>query len=144
VARSPLHAGQEREAISALAGGLRELDPATLRALGVALDRDAARLCGGAWGSQDDGEGCLLSLAAWELGLPDGEALMYGSIAAVRLPALFDRAWALVMQRTGDAEEARAVVHRLLRVALADIAPEPSLDGDERAATELAGATAGA
>ena len=32
------------------------------------------------WGAQGDGAGCLLSLAAWELGLEDGESLMRRSV----------------------------------------------------------------
>src|SRR3954464_779820 len=42
---------------------------------------------GGDWGSYDDG-GCLLSLAAWELGLEHGSELMRRSVDAVRVPAL--------------------------------------------------------
>ncbi len=114
----PHLAEREREAIAALSRGLGDLDPETRSALRDALGRDDLSLTGGDWGCRDDGEGCLLSLAAWQLGLTGGDALMSRSIAAVRLPALFDQAWALILQRTGNAEEADRAVRRLLEVAL--------------------------
>lgn len=114
---------REREAVAALGAGLRRVEPRTLEAIAAALDRDAGALEGGGWGSYEAGEGCLLSLAAWELGLPHGEALMRSSIAAVQLPALFDEAWAAVLRRTGDPEAARRVTQRLVRLAIASLPP---------------------
>jgi hypothetical protein len=110
-------AGRESEAIIALSRCLGELDGETRGALRDALRRDDLSLTGGDWGCRDDGEGCLLSLAAWQLGLPAGDALLSRSIAAVRLPALFDHAWALILRRTGNAEEADRAVRRLLEIA---------------------------
>ncbi len=125
-------AGREREAIAALSRGLGDLDAETRSALRDALGRDDLSLTGGDWGCRDNGEGCLLSLAAWQLGLPRGDALMSRSVAAVRLPALFDQAWALVLQRTGNAEEADRTVRRLVEVVLDDAAePEGARHGGE-------------
>jgi hypothetical protein len=104
--------------ITALAREVRGLDWETRSALGQALERGSAELTGGAWGSREDGEGCLLSLAAWEMGLASGDELLHRSISAVRVPALFDELWALVVRRTGDAEYARQVCFRLVRAAL--------------------------
>lgn len=113
-----------------LGAELARLDVDTLTGLARALERDEARLTGGSWGSRDDGEGCLLSLAAWELGLADGESLMRRSVAAVRVPALFDELWALVLARSGDPEVARRIAHRLvanaIAVALPDGGPSPA------------------
>ena len=77
----------------ALAQALDGLDPETRQALARALERGEVELEGGDWGSADDGSGCLLSLAAWELGLERGESLMRRSVAAVQVPALFDAWW---------------------------------------------------
>lgn len=115
-------AAREQDAIAALSRGLADLDTETRAALRDALGRDDLSLTGGDWGCRDDGEGCLLSLAAWQLGLSGGDALMSRSIAAVRIPALFDQAWALILRRTGDAEDADRTVRRLLEVALDELA----------------------
>ena len=37
----------------------------------------------------------------------------------MRVPALFDELWALVLERTGDAAAARSITHRLVAEALA-------------------------
>jgi hypothetical protein len=97
---------------------LAAVDPETLQAIARALERDQHRLEAGAWGSTDDGSGCLLTLAAWELGLDGGEALMARSVHAVRIPALFDEFWALALARTGSAAAARDVTHRIVADAL--------------------------
>ena len=68
--------------------------------------------------SIDDGDGCLLTLAAAELGYESGEALLTTSVAAVRVPALFDELWALILARTGDTASARRITHRLVAEAL--------------------------
>ena len=52
-------------------------EQALAQALARALERGDVELEGGGWGSADDGSGCLLSLAAWELGLERGEILPY-------------------------------------------------------------------
>jgi hypothetical protein len=117
---------REREVITALMREVRALDPETRSALVRGLERGEAQLTGGGWGSQDDGEGCLLSLAAWEMGLVGGEELLMRSVSAVRVPALFDELWALVLRRTGDAEDARKVSHRLVLAALMTAASEPA------------------
>jgi hypothetical protein len=80
------------------------------------LGRAAYRPEGGDWGSQDEG-GCLLSLAAWELGLEHGSDLMRRSIEAVRVPALFDAWWAEVIEREGDVVRAQ----RTVREAIGDM-----------------------
>ncbi len=100
---------------------LAGLEGSTRAALARALDRDDVRLRGTRWGSHDDGEGCLLSLAAWEMGEPDGSALMIQSISAVRLPAVFDALWAVLLIEVGDAVRAELVARSLVRSALADI-----------------------
>jgi hypothetical protein len=109
---------REAAVIAALRDELSGLDDETRRALARALERDDLQLQGGSWGTREDGAGCLLSLAAWDLGLPDGEALMARSIAAVRVPVLFDELWRLVLDRTGDAAQARRVAHRLVALAI--------------------------
>ena len=43
---------------------------------------------------------------------------MYRSVAAVRVPALFDELWALLLARLGDVELARASARRLVGDAL--------------------------
>jgi hypothetical protein len=93
------------------------------------LGRAAYRPEGGDWGSQDEG-GCLLSLAAWELGLEHGSDLMRRSVDAVRIPALFDAWWAEVIEREGDVVRAQ----RTVREAIGDMLHrslarcEPTLD----------------
>jgi hypothetical protein len=62
----------------------------------------------------DDGSGCLLSLAAWELGLERGESLMRRSVAAVQVPALFDAWWDEVLTREGDVVRTRRTVREAL------------------------------
>ena len=101
----------------ALRADLARLDPPVLAAMGRALERGDDRLVGGAWGV-DDGEGCLLTLAAGELGYGSGEELLATSVSAVRVPALFDELWALILERTGDAAAARSITHRLVAEAL--------------------------
>jgi len=101
----------------ALRTELGRLDPDVAAAIGHALEHDRDRLIGGSWGI-DDSEGCLLTLAARELGLADGEALMHTSVAAVRIPALFDEVWGLILERTGNPTAARNITHRLVVEAL--------------------------
>ena len=117
----------------ALAQALDGLDPETRQALARALERGEVELEGGGWGSIDDGSGCLLSLAAWELGLERGESLMRRSVAAVQVPALFDAWWDEVLTREGDVVRTR----RSVREALGDMlfrglaAPREELWEDE-------------
>jgi len=115
----------ERELMvrDALRTELARLDADVVVAIGRALERDEDRLIGGSWGVDDD-DGCLLTLAARELGLDRGEELMYTSVAAVRIPALFDEVWALILERTGDPTAARAITHRLVVEALNLRAPQ--------------------
>ena len=98
----------------ALAQALDGLDPETRQALARALERGEVELEGGGWGSIDDGSGCLLSLAAWELGLERGESLMRRSVAAVQVPALFDAWWDEVLKREGDVVRTRRSVREAL------------------------------
>jgi hypothetical protein len=98
----------------ALARALDGLDPETRQALARALERGEVELEGGGWGSIDDGSGCLLSLAAWELGLERGESLMRRSVAAVQVPALFDAWWDEVLTREGDVVRTRRSVREAL------------------------------
>jgi hypothetical protein len=98
----------------ALARALDGLDPETRQALARALERGEVELDGGGWGSLDDGSGCLLSLAAWELGLERGESLMRRSVAAVQVPALFDAWWDEVLTREGDVVRTRRSVREAL------------------------------
>jgi hypothetical protein len=98
----------------ALAQALGGLDPETRQALARALERGEVELEGGDWGSVDDGSGCLLSLAAWELGLERGESLMRRSVAAVQVPALFDAWWDEVLTREGDVVRTRRSVREAL------------------------------
>jgi hypothetical protein len=98
----------------ALARALDGLDPETRQALARALERGEVELEGGGWGSIDDGSGCLLSLAAWELGLERGESLMRRSVAAVQVPALFDAWWDEVLMREGDVVRTRRSVREAL------------------------------
>ena len=98
----------------ALARALDGLDPETRQALARALERGDVELEGGGWGSVDDGSGCLLSLAAWELGLERGESLMRRSVSAVQVPALFDAWWDEVLTREGDVVRTRRSVREAL------------------------------
>ena len=98
----------------ALAQALDGLDSETRQALARALERGEVELEGGGWGSIDDGSGCLLSLAAWELGLERGESLMRRSVAAVQVPALFDAWWDEVLTREGDVVRTRRSVREAL------------------------------
>ncbi len=107
----------------ALRTELSRLDTDVVTAIGRALERDQDRLIGGSWGI-DDSEGCLLTLAAREMGMPDGEDLLQTSVAAVRIPALFDEVWAMILQRTGDPAAARAITHRLVVEALSERADQ--------------------
>ena len=98
----------------ALAQALGGLDPETRQALARALERGEVELDGGDWGSPEDGSGCLLSLAAWELGMERGELLMRRSVAAVQVPALFDAWWDEVLTREGDVVRTRRTVKEAL------------------------------
>ena len=98
----------------ALAQALGGLDSETRQALARALERGTIELEGGGWGSIDDGSGCLLSLAAWELGLERGESLMRRSVSAVQVPALFDAWWDEVLTREGDVVRTRRSVREAL------------------------------
>jgi hypothetical protein len=98
----------------ALAQALDGLDSETRQALARALERGEVELEGGGWGSADDGSGCLLSLAAWELGLERGESLMRRSVSAVQVPALFDAWWDEVLMREGDVVRTRRSVREAL------------------------------
>jgi hypothetical protein len=98
----------------ALAQALDGLDPETRQALARALERGEVELDGGDWGSPEDGSGCLLSLAAWELGMERGELLMRRSVAAVQVPALFDAWWDEVLTREGDVVRTRRSVREAL------------------------------
>jgi hypothetical protein len=119
-----------------LARALGGLEPETRQALGRALERGDFELEGGEWGAQGDGAGCLLSLAAWELGLEDGESLMRRSVDAVRVPALFDAWWGDLLEREGDVIRARrtardligGMLHRSLAEAPAAEICQPELE----------------
>lgn len=102
----------------ALEQALGGLEPQTRQALARALERGDVELAGGDWGSADDGSGCLLSLAAWELGLDRGEQLMRRSVSAVQVPALFDAWWDDVLRREGDLVRTRRSVRDALREML--------------------------
>ncbi len=115
---------RERDVLRALRTEIGKLDDDTRRALSSALDDDRLKLSGG-WGDRDDGEGCVLSIAAWNMGLPSGEALMHRSVAAVRVPALFDELWALLLTRLGDVEESRDAARRLVGDALVVVDDRP-------------------
>jgi hypothetical protein len=119
---------------------LAAVDPQTLQAIARALERDHDRLDAGTWGSTDDGTGCLLTLAAWELGLNDGEALMARSVHAVRIPALFDEFWALVLARTGSPAAARELAHRIVAEALASVCTDDAPSPERPSAADAAGA----
>jgi hypothetical protein len=119
----------------ALEQALGGLDSETRQALARALERGEVELEGGGWGSADDGSGCLLSLAAWELGMERGELLMRRSVSAVQVPALFDAWWDEVLTREGDVIRTR----RSVREALGEMlfrglaAPREELQGAESA-----------
>jgi hypothetical protein len=100
-----------------LRAALAGLDRRILAGMAKALEYNRDRLVGGSWGT-DDADGCLLTLTAAEIGADGGEDLLLTSIAAVRIPALFDELWALMVARTGDAATARQVTHRLVVEAL--------------------------
>jgi hypothetical protein len=108
---------REQELLRALRTEISRLDDDTRAALSRALDDDRLKLAGG-WGDRDDGEGCVLSITAWNMGLDSGEALMLRSVAAVRIPALFDELWALLLTRLGDVEDSRDAARRLVGDAL--------------------------
>ena len=110
-------ARREQRTLGELRAALGELDPPVLRAMAVALERDGDRLIGGDW-TAGDGEGCLLTLAAHELGRGGGEDLLLDCVAAVRVPALLDEAWAVLLVRTGSTPAARATITRLVAEAL--------------------------
>jgi hypothetical protein len=55
---------------------------------------------------------------------------MARSIHAVRIPALFDEFWALVLERTGSPAAARELTHRIVAEALT----EATAVGDDPAA----------
>ena len=122
-----------------LRGALDGLDAPILAGMASALERDRDRLVGGSWGV-DDRDGCLLTLAARELGTERGEDLLRSSVDAVRVPALFDELWACVLARTGDAEAARSITHRLVVEALArraDQSADPAAAGSDAAPAAL-------
>jgi hypothetical protein len=108
-----------------LARALDGLDVPTRQALGRALERGAFELDGGDWGEREDGAGCLLSLAAWEMGYERGETLMRRSVDAVRIPALFDAWWDEVIAREGDVVRARRTVRETVGAMLHRSLGEP-------------------
>lgn len=126
---------ERREAVlrGELRGALDGIDAPILAGMASALERDRDRLVGGSWGVDHD-DGCLLTLAAREMGTGSGEDLLRSSVDAVRVPALFDELWACVLVRTGDAEAARSITHRLVVEALARRDARP----DQEAAAEPA------
>jgi chorismate mutase len=107
---------REDRALRALRRELDSLDEEIVSALDRALARDPDRLTGGAWGAGDDG--CLLTLAAREMGCTHGSDLLPRSVAAVRIPAVFDDLWAIVIERTGDPRTARQIVRHIVSDAL--------------------------
>jgi hypothetical protein len=113
------------EALEQALGGL---DAETRQALARALERGEVELEGGGWGSVDDGSGCLLSLAAWELGMERGESLMRRSVSAVQVPALFDAWWDEVLTREGDVVRTRRTVREALGEMLFRGLAEPRED----------------
>jgi hypothetical protein len=108
-----------------LARALQGLEPETRQALERAIERKTFELEGGGWGDMTERTGCILSLAAWELGLADGEQLMYESVDAVRVPALFDAWWNDVLTREGDVVRARRSVRDAVRDMLRPRATGP-------------------
>ena len=50
---------------------------------------------------------------------------MHRSVAAVRVPALFDELWALLLTRLGDVEESRDAARRLVGDALLVVDDRP-------------------
>jgi hypothetical protein len=110
-----LHQREDR-ALRALRRELDSIDEEIVSALDRALARDPERLTGGDWGTGDDG--CLLTLAARELGRSHGSDLLATSVAAVRIPAVFDDLWAIVVERTGDPRKARTIVSHVVSDAL--------------------------
>lgn len=116
---------------------LQDLPPDTTRAIARALERDGDRLIAGRY-EDDAGDGCLLTLAARELGAADGEALLTESVASVRVPALFDELWATIVRRSGDPTLARRIVHRLVVEALLAHPGEDTVSGDSPVAARSA------
>ena len=102
-----------------LSVAISRLDPETRGALGRALEREEYEIEGGDWGKAGGGAGCLLSLAAWELGIERGETLMARSPDAVRLPALFDAWWSDLLARDGDRWRVRRTAREALCAMLA-------------------------
>jgi len=119
---------READLQTALRQALAELPPTTTRGIARALERHGDRLVGGRW-EDDAGDGCLLTLAARELGHTEGETLLYESVASVRVPVLFDELWATIVRRSGDPSLARAIVHRLVAEALLLQPEETSEEG---------------
>lgn len=117
---------REQDVLRALRTEISKLDDDTRQALSNALDDDRLKLAGG-WGDRDHGAGCVLSIAAWNMGLPSGEELMHRSVAAVRVPALFDELWALLLTRLGDVEESRDAARRLVGDALITVDDRPRI-----------------
>lgn len=117
---------REEEVLRQLRTEIGRLDHDTRAAIVRALDDDRVQLTGGGWGDRDEADGCVLSIAAWNMGLPGGETLMLRSVAAVRVPALFDELWALLLARLGDVEQARDAARRLVGDALG-VVPEREL-----------------
>ncbi len=116
------------DGLPALVRALHGLDADTRHALLAALDRDERALEGGDWGDRDAGGGCLLSLAAWEMGLERGDELLVRSIDAVRVPALFDAWWATVVAREGDVPRASRTARETIRAVLTGMAaPAPAV-----------------
>ncbi|MSO46994.1 MAG: hypothetical protein EXQ67_02765 [Thermoleophilia bacterium] len=109
---------REAELRSELRFELTQIEPDVLPAMARAIERDGECLIGGRWGG-DDGDGCLLTLAAHALGLETGEQLLRDSISTVRIPALFDELWWSIVTRSGDQRLARKIIHRLITEALA-------------------------
>src|SRR3954447_18175829 len=118
---------RERRVLEALRTEIGRLDPDTRSAIGRALHDDRVKLSGGNWGDREDADGCVLSIAAWSMGLPDGEAPMHRTAGGGAIPALFDELWALLLMRLGDVELARASARRLVGDALGTVDVEPRM-----------------
>ncbi len=74
-------------------------------------------------------------LACWRRG---GQTLPMKTwnIHAVRIPALFDEFWALVLARTGSPTAARELAHRIVAEALASVCTDEPPSADPPAAAE--------
>lgn len=107
---------REDVALAALRRELDRLDDEIVDALERALERSPDSLTGGDW--SDDAGGCLLTLAARELGCAHGSDLLVRSVAAVRIPAVFDDVWAILIERTGDPRRARRIAVQIVGDAL--------------------------